>query len=150
MKVKTERFTADPLPIVKNVTAKSNLELGVQLVAQAKLLAPVDTGQLRNSLSATSLKRENLLLNTGAGEKGKPLDVSGLQNTEVFAGTNSDHAVFQEFGTKYIPASPFMRPAEEIVIQKKSLADIYTKFSRQAMVNELKLRKVTLQNRELE
>ena len=147
MKVQVDRFTADPLTIVKNVTSKSNLALGAELVAQAKLLAPVDTGQLRNSLSATSPKRENLLLNDSEGEKGKPLDVSGIQKDEVFR-TSSDHAVFQEFGTKYQPAQPFLRPAEEIVIQKKELADIFTRFSRQAMTNELQLRKITLKNME--
>jgi len=148
MKVQVDRFTAEPLTIVKNVTSKSNLALGAELVAQAKLLAPVDTGQLRNSLSATSPKRENLLLNDSEGEKGKPLDVSGIQKDEVFAGTSSDHAIFQEFGTKYQPAQPFLRPAEEIVIQKKELADIFTRFSRQAMTNELQLRKITLKNME--
>lgn len=127
--------------VIKNITKLSNLEIGVQIASQAKVLAPVDLGQLRNSISATSLKGENKLLNDGKGEKAEPLERSGLKADEVYVGSNSDHTIFQEFGTIKAVAQPFLRPAEEIVTQGSRPADIFAKFSREQMEKELKERK---------
>ena len=120
--------------------AISNLMIGAAIASQAKLLAPVDYGQLRNSLSASNLK-ETKLLNNMAGEKADALDTQGLKDDEVYAGSNSDHAIFQEYGTVKQPAQPYLRPAMEAIVLRKEPAEIFAKYGREAMDRELKRRK---------
>lgn len=122
---------------VANGKAISNLMIGAAIASQAKLLAPVDYGQLRNSLSASNLK-ETKLLNNMAGEKAEALDTQGLKEDEVYAGSNSDHAIFQEYGTVKQPAQPYLRPAMEAIVQRKEPAEIFAKYGREAMERELK------------
>jgi hypothetical protein len=119
--------------------AISNLMIGAAIASQAKLLAPVDYGQLRNSLSASNTSRTELL-NNMAGEKAEALDTQGLKDDEVYAGSNSDHAVAQEYGVgeRKMIAQPFLRPAMEAVVQRKDPAEIFAKYGREAMDRELK------------
>lgn len=117
--------------------AISNLMIGAAIASQAKLLAPVDYGQLRNSLSASNTSRTELL-NNMAGEKAEALDTQGLKDDEVYAGSNSDHAIFQEYGTVKQPAQPYLRPAMEAIVQRKEPAEIFAKYGREAMERELK------------
>ena len=125
---------------VANGKEISNLMIGAAIASQAKLLAPVDYGQLRNSLSASNL-RETKLLNNMEGEKADALDTQGLKDDEVYVGSNSDHAIFQEYGTVKQPAQPYLRPAMEAVVQRKTPAEIFAKYGREAMDRELKRRK---------
>ena len=125
---------------VANGKEISNLMIGAAIASQAKLLAPVDYGQLRNSLSASNL-RETKLLNNMEGEKADALDTQGLKDDEVYVGSNSDHAIFQEYGTVRQPAQPYLRPAMEAVVQRKTPAEIFEKYGREAMDRELKRRK---------
>ncbi|MFA5704717.1 MAG: HK97-gp10 family putative phage morphogenesis protein [Advenella sp.] len=125
---------------VANGKEISNLMIGAAIASQAKLLAPVDYGQLRNSLSASSTSRTEML-NNMAGEKAEALDTQGLKDDEVYAGSNSDHAIFQEYGTVKQPAQPYLRPAMEAVVQRKTPAEIFEKYGREAMDRELKRRK---------
>ena len=118
----------------------SNLMIGAAIASQAKLLAPVDYGQLRNSLSASNTSRTEML-NNMAGEKAEALDTQGLKDDEVYVGSNSDHAIFQEYGTVKQPAQPYLRPAMEAVVQRKTPAEIFEKYGREAMDRELKRRK---------
>jgi HK97 gp10 family phage protein len=117
--------------------AISSLMIGAAIASQAKLLAPVDYGQLRNSLSASNTSRTELL-NNMPGEKADALDTQGLKNDEVYAGSNSDHAIFQEYGTVKQPAQPYLRPAMEAIVQRKDPAEIFAKYGREAMDRELK------------
>lgn len=64
--------------------------------AAAKDHAPVDTGNLRRSITHE--------IDTGK----KPF---------ARVGTNVIYAVYQEIGTRHHPAHPFMRPAMEVVRQ---------------------------------
>jgi HK97 gp10 family phage protein len=125
---------------VANGKAISNLMIGAAIASQAKLLAPVDYGQLRNSLSASNTSKTEML-NNMAGEKAEALDTQGLKDDEVYAGSNSDHAIFQEYGTVKQPAQPYLRPAMEAVVQRKTPAEIFEKYGREAMDRELKGRK---------
>jgi HK97 gp10 family phage protein len=122
---------------VSNGKAISNLMIGAAIASQAKLLAPVDYGQLRNSLSASNTSRTELL-NNMPGEKAEALDTQGLKDDEVYAGSNSDHAIFQEYGTVKQPAQPFLRPAMEAIVLRKDPAEIFAKYGREAMERELK------------
>ncbi len=125
---------------VANGKEISNLMIGAAIASQAKLLAPVDYGQLRNSLSASNTSRTEML-NNMAGEKAEALDTQGLKDDEVYVGSNSDHAIFQEYGTVKQPAQPYLRPAMEAVVQRKTPAEIFEKYGREAMDRELKGRK---------
>ena len=122
---------------VANGKKISNLMIGAAIASQAKLLAPVDYGQLRNSLSASNTSKTELL-NNMPGEKADALDTQGLKDDEVYAGSNSDHAIFQEYGTVKQPAQPYLRPAMEAIVQRKDPAEIFAKYGREAMDRELK------------
>jgi HK97 gp10 family phage protein len=134
--VKRTRY-GDVKSAVAEGKAISNLMIGAAIASQAKLLAPVDYGQLRNSLSASNTSKTELL-NNMPGEKAEALDTQGLKDDEVYAGSNSDHAIFQEYGTVKQPAQPFLRPAMEAVVQRKDPAEIFAKYGREAMDRELK------------
>ena len=125
---------------VANGKEISNLMIGAAIASQAKLLAPVDMGQLRNSLSASNTSRTEML-NNMSGEKAEALDTQGLKDDETYVGSNSDHAIFQEYGTVKQPAQPYLRPAMEAVVQRKTPAEIFAKYGREAMDRELKGRK---------
>ena len=146
IKVKQERVKLGNVhTAVANGVRMSNMQIGVAIASQAKLLAPVDMGQLRNSLSAISFD-EMELLNDSDGEKAKQLSTLGLKDGEVYTGSNSDHATFQEYGTIKQPAQPFLRPATELIIQRKSPGDIIAKYCREEMEKELAQRKVERAN----
>lgn len=61
--------------------------------ADAQALAPVDTGNLRSSISTTT---------TGDGR-------NGTMTAEI--GPTAEYGVFQEYGTSTQPGQPFMGPA---------------------------------------
>ena len=67
------------------------LKRAIRVEASAKRLAPVDTGRLRASITH-SLER----------------DGRGLV---AFVGSDVSYAIFQEFGTRYQRAQPYLRPA---------------------------------------
>lgn len=141
IKMTAERLKyGDPKKAVKAGVTVSNLSIGVAIASQAKLLAPVDYGQLRNSLSASSLK-ETKLLNNQKGEQAEPLETTGLKDGEVYVGSNCDHNIYQEYGTVLQPAQPYLRPSAELVIEKKEPAEIVTKYCREKMEEELENRK---------
>ena len=130
---------------VAKTVKDSNLMLGAQIASQAKALAPVDLGQLRNSISASSLS-QTVLLNNKGGEKADALETTGLQDGEVYVGSNSDHALFQEYGTIKQPAQPFLRPSAELKAKGANVADIVKTYNAKAMKEELKQRKTTVKN----
>ncbi|WP_019008981.1 HK97-gp10 family putative phage morphogenesis protein [Deinococcus aquatilis] len=63
-----------------------------QLRNEMVLLAPVDTGRLRQSINVQKIGKGHYRV-----------------------GTNVNYAPFVEFGTRYMRAQPFMRPAIEKV-----------------------------------
>lgn len=131
----------DPRDAVKRARKSSNLGIGAAIASQAKALAPVEYGELRNSISASSIAK-NVLLNTQAGDRANALDTSGLKEDQVYVGSNSDHAVFQEYGTKYMVAQPYIRPSKESVVDGKKASQIIVDFNLKEMKQELKKRKV--------
>lgn len=84
----------------KDVTAdtlKITRDSGERIQKKAKATAPVETGELRNSIKVSKSRSR--------------------QNISVTVTAESDHAVFQEFGTTRNPPRPFMRPALEAEIE---------------------------------
>ena len=62
------------------------------LTREAKSEAPVDTGRLRSSIAS------QIVRGPGSQIVGK-------------VGTNVEYAIHQEYGTRYQPGKPFLRPA---------------------------------------
>jgi len=127
--------------VVDDVTDRTVLKLGLDHTSRAKALAPVDEGQLRNSLSTVDSSRRTQNLNRNSGEKAEPLDASGLKKGEIYSGSSSDHAIFPEYGTRYMVAQPYIRPAAEMTFTGANGADVMKKYNSKAMASELKMRK---------
>jgi len=62
---------------------------------RAKQLAPVDVGDLKRSINAVMKTNKNQSRQLGT------------------VGTNIEYAAYQEFGTKNMPAQPYLGPALE-------------------------------------
>lgn len=86
-----ERGVNEGLKKYKLGTEKAVLALALSVEATAKGMAPVDTGNLRRSITH------------------KPgRDVRGFY---VDVGTNVIYAPFVEFGTRFMRPQPYLRPA---------------------------------------
>jgi HK97 gp10 family phage protein len=70
-------------------------EAGKPILAAARSMAPVDTGRLKKAIFMRSQRVQ----------RGDVTVAIGVRRGRVFYGW------FQEFGTKYLPPQPFMRPA---------------------------------------
>lgn len=141
MKMTEKRLKyGDPKKAVKLALNPSSLNIAVAIASQGKLLAPVKEGQLRNSISASNLK-ETKLLNTMSGEQAEELDTKGLKDGEAYVGSNTDHTIFMEYGTIKTPAQPFLRPSAELIVDRKTPADIVQKYGKEAMDKEFQGRK---------
>ena len=78
--------------------AKHLARLALQVERRAKALAPVDTGRLRSSIT----------WELGRDEQGLVARI----------GSNVEYAAYQEFGTRTVPASPYLRPALDAVVRR--------------------------------
>ena len=63
---------------------------GAEMHEKAQRFAPVDTGTLKRSIS---------------------LDIVDEGRTAIVRGDNVDYGVYQEYGTRYQPGTPFVSPA---------------------------------------
>ena len=86
------QFTDNSKQIIEamqQATVRSLEKCGLTAEGYAKKLAPVDTGNLRNSI-------------THDVDDGEPA---------VYIGTNVEYAPYQELGTIHMKAQPFLKPA---------------------------------------
>jgi HK97 gp10 family phage protein len=99
------KFTSNRKNVEKALTnAEKTVLLGIGefVEGQAKLLAPVDTGNLRGSITYQVNE----------------------ENQSVMIGTNTEYAVHQEKGTSRTQAQPFLTPAAENNIKEiRALAE---------------------------
>lgn len=114
---------------IADASEKMVLEMAIKVANQAKLLAPVDLGQLRNSISVATADQTGIQLNTLPGEKAPPLKQEGLKKAEAYVGSNVEHATHQEYGTKYQKAQPFLQPAREIVINGENALAVMKRYN---------------------
>lgn len=84
--------------------------LGLAIVAQAKALAPVKTGRLKNSITYT---KDNFPSVSDGRAFPRP-----TKDGEVYVGTNVDYARELEYGTRTRNPQPYMIPAMEIINRK--------------------------------
>lgn len=85
-------FTDNSAEVIeaKNAAIARALEaMGLQAEGYAKMLAPVDTGRLRNSLTHDARPGEEA----------------------VYIGTNVEYAPYVEYGTRRSRAQPYLEPA---------------------------------------
>lgn len=119
---------------IKDASEKMVLEMAIKLANQAKLLAPVNYGQLRNSISVATADQTGIRLNDRPSEKqAPPLKQDGLKELEAYTGSNVEHATHQEYGTKFQRAQPFLQPAREIVVDGANAAEVMKRYNVVAM-----------------
>ena len=78
---------------VLEALAESVATTGIIAQADARAMAPVDTGELKLSISSD-------------------IEFSDTK-VEAVVFTNAPHAIFQEFGTYKMAAQPYMKPAAD-------------------------------------
>lgn len=78
--------------------------VGFRVEALAKMKAPVDLGNLRNSIYMRS-SEENPVSELATEELPKPPESS------VYIGPSVEYGVYQELGTSVMDAQPYMLPA---------------------------------------
>lgn len=104
-----------------NGAGESASQTALKVAAQAKAFCPRKFGQLTNSIMIKKANNNTALFNDGSGDQLAPakhkISITPEKGS-VFVGTNSDHW-YPEFGTRYQAAQPFLRPAIDIVINKK-------------------------------
>ena len=95
---------------------------------QAKALAPTDMGLLRNSIMAKSSTDQTSGFNNQSGEKANQELRDLPANKSAHVGTATNYAIYQEFGTSKQGAQPFLRPAVDLVANKKSTQEVIAKY----------------------
>lgn len=78
--------------------------VGFRVEALAKMKAPVDLGNLRNSIYMRS-SEDNPVSEVSTEELPKPPE------TSVYIGPTVEHGIYQELGTSIMDAQPYMLPA---------------------------------------
>ena len=102
----------------------------------------VDTGQLRNSWMWRTPWDGDEGFNTQPKDKAPnsaKLEIRP-QGLEGIVGSNINHAIYQEFGTKFMRANPALRIAG-MAVRGATAAEIGKKYGREAMEEEFKQRK---------
>lgn len=88
MEMKIEADNTDAIKDIVRAQTRVALEaVGLQAEGYAKRLCPVDTGNLRNSITHTS------------------------DDDTAYIGTNVEYAPYVEYGTSRTKAQPFLKPA---------------------------------------
>lgn len=91
MDVKVESHIPEIKDAARDAVERALEAVGLQAEGYAKMLCPVDTGNLRNSITHTT----------------EPSDRS------AYIGTNVEYAPYVEYGTSRTKAQPFLQPAAE-------------------------------------
>ena len=122
----TEVFTSyrrQLMDAVKAGNEQALMKLGILIVSTAKPLAPVDFGQLRNSIQWKTAKSQGGFEagHTEIGKRGRKWTgeetshqlIDKPEDNVLLVGATARHAIYQEFGTRDVPPHPFLRPAIE-------------------------------------
>jgi HK97 gp10 family phage protein len=82
--------------------------VGFALEAAAKTKAPVDTGALQNSIYTVTAKHDGYPAVTSDADR---VRLPRPKEDEGFVGPSVDYGLYQELGTRYTAAQPFLLPA---------------------------------------
>lgn len=113
------------------------LEIANQVVNEAKALAPFDKGQLRNSIMYRTSEEQGGF-NDGAGTPAEKEIDSKPKKGEGFVGTNLDYSIYLEFGTRFLPPQPFLRPAILLAADQSRASEIAERIMNEQMKGALK------------
>ena len=103
--------------VLDRATERALRKIGIVIAGQSILMAPVQTGRLRGSITyATQTDRSDAKIK--GDEVSRPTDKYTLH-----IGTNIEYAPYCEYGTKNMGAQPFLRPAFDR--NKKNAQKIY-------------------------
>ena len=91
----------DRIPVNRKKAIKA---VGFRVEALAKMKAPVDLGNLRNSIYMRS-SEENPVSEIATEELPKPPESS------VYIGPSVEYGIYQELGTSVMDAQPYLLPA---------------------------------------
>lgn len=119
--VKKYDFTMKAIRSVKRMTEELALETAINVTAQAKELAPVDTSNLKGSIMWKTGNSSG-----GLGEGGETNSnslTSKIPQGGAIVGSACEYAVYQEYGTRKMFAQPFLRPAVDIVARGSDFND---------------------------
>ena len=108
-----------------------NKKLLENVTNTAKNLAPVDSGDLKNTIMWKTDK------DTGGHDGGNTIQSQPSEGSGVI-GSASDHAIYVEFGTRDIDAQPYLRPAINDEIDRSKGQNTMKKESNKAMKQALK------------
>jgi len=93
---------------IDNAVERMLVEAGIMVEGDAVMLAPVDTGRVKGSITyATNRKRTRV---RGVAKPGDEVSTP-MEDDTVYIGTNVEYAQHLEYGTKHMAAQPFLRPA---------------------------------------
>lgn len=122
-KVYSELKYVDPISQIEDSTRQSLLEIVSEVTTQAKALCPVgETGQLRSSIGWEMEGQ------SGGFEDGHSLGTPNEKLT-AYVGSNVFYAIYVECGTRYMAATPYIRPAIAIYAQGKNVADVLKRYA---------------------
>jgi len=137
--------------MIKNIFAESGakktikqltIESCIRVHAEAVLKAPFRYGQLRNSLMWKISDGKGGFNQAGGESAPSDQELTSIpKKDEGYVGTNSSYAHHLEFGTKYMAAQPYLRPAADAVKGAKA-NEIMRKWGQKAMKEEFEKRKV--------
>lgn len=89
--------------------------------ALAAVLAPVDLGALKSSIYVVTSKDSDYAAHAAAAASLRPgatvlPEVEAPKSpTQAIVAVGMDYGIYQEFGTVYQPAQPYLTPAAEVV-----------------------------------
>lgn len=106
---------------------KGNLEIVLRVTAQAKSLAPVDFGVLKNSIMWRTYNQE------GGNSEGPTLISQPGSKLSALVGTAVEYGIYQEFGTRRMKPQPFLRPAVAIEAEGQSASNVLKKIQAEQM-----------------
>lgn len=126
---------------------KAILETAVQVHANAVSDAPVNKkvgigGALRNSIMWRTSWEGDGGFNSQPGDKADERLSERPGELEAVVGTNVDYGVYQEFGTRFMPAQPFLRSAGDAV-RGATAGEIAKKWGPEKMKEEFQKRTTT-------
>lgn len=122
--------------ISENALNKGNLEFAIEITANAKALAPVDEGQLRNSIQYLVSDGRKGGLNDGPGKKADEMSTQ-LKSGEAAVMASADYSIYVELGTRKMAPQPYIRPA--VALAKGAVAtDVATAIAEETARGVLK------------
>jgi HK97 gp10 family phage protein len=110
------KWNQEALKILQALPLEIAEEVGRQIAAEAQARAPYRTGMLRAGIKMVSQKRGVYVRVRPRGGRIKPGKRAGKSWSAAAQKWRREvYPVFEEFGTQYMGARPFLRPAKALV-----------------------------------